>query len=174
MKKILFDIISLQEFHNGGEEYVRIVLEYLQKNDKNMGDGADKLAVLNYRAAGHSLHDPAGYVQKARVGHLDDHVTGTAAPAELFYLYLIFLGDGAGDRSQNSRGARFHLGAEGYRNGLAPAAVICYSAEYPLLAVFLYRSRGETRQKRPEKLSRAAGLSAVAAGYRHVDYIAGA
>lgn len=34
MKKILFDIISLQEFHNGGEEYVRIVLEYLQKNDK--------------------------------------------------------------------------------------------------------------------------------------------
>ena len=29
--KILFDIISLQNYHNGGEEYVRAILHYLLK-----------------------------------------------------------------------------------------------------------------------------------------------
>ena len=56
--------------------------------DKYMGDGADKSAVLDYRASAHTLDDAPGSRKKPFIRNANDHIFGNICIIIAYILYF--------------------------------------------------------------------------------------
>ena len=133
---------------------------------KHMGDRSYEPAVLDYRAAGHTLNYAAGHFEQLGIGDRQHDRRVLGIWVHLFYLDTVFMHLAAGERAQYRRLA------DGNVAGLDGLSVKARGAENSAAAVYAYIAEKFRAVGAAVKLPRSARLSGHDADYLRIVYSA--